>query len=180
MHPQNAAVSVDSTQLLEILTGRVNSWKLLGGEDQPITVYLPPLGDGAWQALQSFYGSALTRLEAHYWVSDSAVIEQVAKDPGGLGLIGIQPPVPKIKKLKWRHPLLADPVPANISTLQEGKYPFNIRLAYYTIADQTDLASGFLSFLAANQGQRLIADHGFLPEMVPVRIVRLSPSGDQK
>jgi ABC-type Fe3+ transport system substrate-binding protein len=55
-----------------------------------------------------------------------------------------------------------------------------MRLYYYTIADRTDLASGFLSFMASNQGQRVIADQGYLPEMIPVRVVTLSPSGEQK
>jgi len=100
-----------------------------------------------------------------------------------LGLVGMQitPSAhPEVKKVKWINPLLADPVPANIGTLQEGRYPFKMGLYYYTIADRTDLASGFLSFMAGNQGQRLVADNGFLPAMIPVRIVNLSPYGDQK
>jgi len=107
----------------------------------------------------------------------------VLAGPDALGLVGMQitPSAhPEVKKVKWINPLLADPVPANIGTLQEGRYPFKMGLYYYTIADRTDLASGFLSFMAGNQGQRLVADNGFLPAMIPVRIVNLSPYGDQK
>jgi phosphate transport system substrate-binding protein len=127
-------------------------------------------------ALVNFFGSALSNVNAHYWSSDSLVLERVAEDPFALGFVGKPVYGTKVKKLHWRHPLLADPVPANIGSLQEGKYPFKIQLFYYTIADRTDLASGFLSFMASNAGQRVIADQGFLPEMVPVRVITLSSS----
>ena len=181
VNPANSITTFDSIQLLNVLSGKFTSWKDLGGPDHPINIYLPPLGDGAWETLEDFYGSVLTKVEAHYWPSDSLVLTNVMADPDALGLVGRQiTSNPKVKKLKWINPLLADPVAANIETLQEGKYPFKINLYYYTIADHTDLASGFLSFMAGNIGQRLIADSGFLPGMIPVRIVNLSPSVDQK
>lgn len=180
VNPQNSASVIDSLQAIQILTGRVTSWKALGGPDRKINIYLPPLGDGAWNVLESFFGPSLSEVNAYYWPSDSLVLERVAEDPDALGFVGRPIYDPKVKKLRWHDPLLADPVAANIGTLQEGKYPFRIRLYYYTIADRTDLASGFLSFLASNAGQRVIADQGFLPEMVPARVVTLPPAGDHK
>jgi len=180
VHPENSITLIDSIQALEILTGKMMSWKAFGGSDDSIHVYLPSLGDGAWVALQDFFGDALNKVNAYYLPSDSLVVARVAEDPTGLGFVGGQAYNQavelrqKVKKLRWRHPMLADPVPANIGSLQEGKYPFRIHLYYYTIADQTDLASGFLSFMASNPGQKIIADHGYLPAMVPVRIVNLS------
>jgi len=180
VHPDNPATVIDSAQALEILTGQTTSWKALSGRDDSIHVYLPPLGDGAWTALERFFSGALTKVNAHYWQSDSAVLAEVSQDPAGLGFVGMPLRDSKVKKLRWRHPLLADPVPANIGTLQEGKYPFRVNLYYYTIADRTDLASGFLSFMASNAGQRIIADQGFLPEMIPVRVVTLRSGEEQK
>jgi len=180
VNPKNPANIIDSLQALNILTGRVTSWKALGGSGDKVNIYLPPLGDGAWSALESFFASALTEVDAHYWPSDSLVVERVAEDPNALGFVGKPVYDSRVKKLRWRNPILADPVVANIGSLQEGKYPFRIRLYYYTIADRTDLASGFLSFMASNAGQRLIADQGFLPEMVPARVVTLPPSEDHK
>lgn len=181
VNPANTVATIDSTQLLKILSGDITSWKDLGGADGPIHIYLPPIGDGAWLAIQDFLRGSLVHVEAHYWPNDSTVLANVKSDPAALGLVGMQiTPIPELKKLKWVDPLLAEPVPANIGSLQEGKYPFRVGLYYYTIADRTDLASGFLSFLAGNVGQRLIADNGFLPAMIPVRIVNLSPTGDQK
>jgi phosphate transport system substrate-binding protein len=180
VHPENSVSTIDSLQLRSVLSGSITSWKELGGADDPIHIYLPALGDGAWEELMAFFDGALSNVQAHNSPSDSAVLAQVQNDPLALGLISRQiSPSPQYKKLKWVNPILADPVPANIGTLQEGKYPFKIGLYYYTIADQTDLASGFLSFLAGNQGQRLIADHGFLPAMIPV-IINISSSRDQK
>jgi phosphate transport system substrate-binding protein len=180
VHPRNPTSIIDSLQAFKILTGKVTSWKALGGSDAKINIYLPPLGDGAWMALENFFGAALSKVDAHYWPSDSLVLERVAEDPTALGFVGRPVSDPKVKKLRWRNPLLADPVAANIGSLQEGKYPFRISLYYYTIGDRTDLASGFLSFMASNVGQRVIADQGFLPEMVPARVVTLPPSGDHK
>jgi len=180
IHPKNSISTIDSVQAFKILAGQVTSWKDLGGRDSKINIYLPPLGDGAWKALEDFFDPSLTKVDAHYWPSDSLVLEQVAQDPNALGFVGKPVYDPKVKKLRWRDPLLADPVPANIGSLQEGKYPFSVSLYYYTIGDRTDLASGFLSFMASNVGQRLIADQGFLPGMVPVRVLTLSPSGDHK
>ena len=179
-HPTNDVTELDSLQILGILTGKITNWRAAGGSDENINIYLPPVGDGAWIALREYFGDALAQIEAHYWPSDSAVVAEVAHDPAGFGFVGRAIYDKQIKRIRWRHPLLADAVPANIGALQEGKYPFRVRLCYYTIADKTDLASGFLSFMASNAGQRLIADRGFLPELIPVRIVNLTPSGDQK
>ncbi len=176
VNPQNRVNEIDSLQILEILTGKIKSWEEIGGKSQPINIYLPPLGDGAWAELEDFFGDALKQVDAHYWPNDSLIIERVSEDPAAIGFIGRQIFDSKVKKLRWVNPLLADAVNANIGTLQEGKYPFKIRLIYYTVADKTDLASGFLSFMASNIGQRLIADQGYLPEMVPARVVTLSSS----
>jgi phosphate transport system substrate-binding protein len=183
VHPSNTVATIDSLQLLNILTGKFKSWSDLGGADEPIDIYLPPLDDGAWKTLADYYAGGLFSVAAHYWPNDSTVLAKVQEDPNALGLVGRQiagADNPQLKKLKWINPILADPVPANIGSLQEGKYPFPVGLYYYTIADRTDLASGFLSFMASNAGQRLIADNGFLPAMIPVRIVNLSSTGDQK
>jgi len=180
VNPKNPATIIDSLQTLKILTGQVTSWKAFGGPNEKINIYLPPLGDGAWKALEDFFGPALTKVDAHYWPSDTLVLARVSEDPGGFGLVGKPVYDPKVKKLRWRNPILAEPVTVNIGSLQEGKYPFRVRLYYYTIADRTDLASGFLSFMASNAGQRIIADQGFLPEMVPARVVTLPPTGGQK
>jgi len=176
VHPDNPLVTLDSLQILRILTGEITSWKSVGGGGGDINVYLPPLGDGAWMSLVHFYGiQNLNEVNAHYWPTDSLVMANVAQDRQGLGLVGFQViDRPGIKKVKWRNPLLADPVPANIGTLQQGRYPFQVRLKYYTIAERTDLAAGFLSFMAANPGQKILADNGFLPAQVPVRIVNLT------
>lgn len=177
VNPQNPMKTIDSLQVLKILTGKATFWQALGGPNEKINIYLPPLGDGAWKALEDFFGPALTKVDAYYWPSDSLVIARVSEDRGGFGLVGKPVYDPKVKKLLWRNPILAEPVAVNIGSLQEGKYPFRVRLYYYTIADRTDLASGFLSFMASNAGQRVIADQGFLPEMVPARVVTLPPTG---
>jgi phosphate transport system substrate-binding protein len=180
VHPENPVAELDSMQILQILKGATANWRDVGGSDAAIEVLLPPLGDGSWMALQQFYGEALREVSAHTWPNDSLIVERVAEAPGALGFVGQAVYDERVKKIRWRDPLLADPVPANIGKLQEGKYPFRVPLCYYTIGDNTDLASGFLSFLASNPGQRVFADQGFLPEMIPVRIVNLSPHGDQK
>lgn len=180
VHPKNPISTIDSVQAIDILLGKMTSWKALGGPSGKINIYLPPVGDGAWQALEDFFDPYLTKVDAHYWPSDSLVLEQVAKDPNALGFVGKPVYDPKVKKLRWRDPLLAEPVPANIGTLQEGKYPFSVDVYYYTIGDRSDLASGFFSFMASNVGQRLLADQGFLPGMVPSRVLTLSPSGENK
>jgi phosphate transport system substrate-binding protein len=180
VHPKNPMGAIDSLQAVKILSGQVTSWKALGGSNDKISIYLPPLGDGAWAALEGFFGAALSKVDAHYWPSDSLVLERVAEDPSALGFVGKPVYDARVKKLRWRDPMLAEPVVANIGSLQEGKYPFMIRLYYYTIGDRSDLASGFLSFMASNAGQRVIADQGFLPEMVPVRLISLPPSGEPK
>jgi phosphate transport system substrate-binding protein len=179
VNPENPIITIDSLQAWEILTGKTTSWRNIGWINQPINIYLPPLGDGAWNELTNFFHGSLKQLKANFWPNDSLIIEQVSKDPYALGFIGRQIFNGKVKKLRWVNPLLEDPVPANIGALQEGKYPFKIRLYYFTIGDKTDLASGFLSFMASNAGQRLISDNGFLPEMVPVRAVTLTGSGNK-
>ncbi len=179
VNPQNDFKYLDSLQLLSILTGEFDSWKDLGGPDENLHIYIPPADDGAWLTLQNYFGDIQAKFLPQYQPSDSLIIQHVADDTWGLGMVGGSVAEGRVKKLKWKHPQLPDPVPANIGTLKEGSYPFSKSLCYYTVVERADLAGGFLSFISSNPGQRLLADKGFLPQMIPVRIVAPPAVGDQ-
>jgi phosphate transport system substrate-binding protein len=116
------------------------------------------------------------------------VIDYVEKNPNALGIISVNwvsdkddtishEFLNKIKVVYVGGPGNTDdvdncykPYPGNIA---EGSYPF-IRDVYMISREPfTGLGTGFVSFVAGDQGQRIVLKSGLVPATMPVRLVEV-------
>ncbi len=171
VNQSNSVTAIDSLGLRKALTGEVTNWKQLGGKDEPLTVYLPPPGEGASQALVNYFRN-LDSVTAMACDDIGKLIERSAHDPGALVIYPA--PVTDIPLNQLYFERNGYRIPANVETiLTEPRYPFMLQLTYVTTHTKSDVAAGYLTFAVGNTGQREVMRHGYRPAAVPVRIVKM-------
>ena len=167
----NVVSSLDSAELHGILTGSIDSWRDVGGEDLPLTVYSPLPGEGGFQALVNYYGK-LDSANVIACSTSAAILDAGKDDPGALLIYSL--PIENLPYRRLKFERSGYEIPANVETiLEEPSYPFRIELTYVTTHNKDDVAAGYLTFCTSNTGQRLAMRLGYRPATVPVRIVRM-------
>jgi len=88
VNPANPVRSLSPHQLTDILTGKTENWRELGGPDAPIHVVLLRNGGAPKSATEQLLlrGHPLTPRSATVVESDPAMIRAIARDLGALGI----------------------------------------------------------------------------------------------
>ncbi len=88
VHPQNPVSSLTRGQLLGLFIGQITNWSELGGNDQPVQLWVLDAGED----IQALFGQ--TVLEglrvppgAHLAVDPGQLRDAVAADPGAVGIV---------------------------------------------------------------------------------------------
>jgi hypothetical protein len=99
-HPANPLTSLSSEEISRIFSGRVDSWSQVDGDSHRIQPYIPLAGD----EVRSQFASQLMQ-GAHFTTnavlapSPHAMLEAVAEDEGGIGLLPISAMHPSVKAI---------------------------------------------------------------------------------
>ncbi len=91
--PQPSA-PLSEAQLRAVFLGQVSDWADLGGPAQPLGVWVPDEDDLAYPALRDLLWGAPPTTQAGVAPAPAAMLEAVANDPGGVGLL----------PQRWLHP----------------------------------------------------------------------------
>jgi phosphate transport system substrate-binding protein len=189
IHASNPLTQISVADIRAMLSGRLMRWESIRGEKRrtgTIVVYLQDSSDIV-QYLQDrlFNGTGLTgalmRME-----SSLQTLQKVARNPLGIGFVGVS----WIDSVKANVKVLAvgqsaadadtalhpraesigkffSPHPAY---LYRGEYPLKRFLYMYTKATRADLTTGFGTFVAGNEGQRIFLSHQLVPGTRPIRL----------
>ncbi len=86
--PDTGVKNVSLSQLRDMFTGRIRSWKNIGGKETPVIVVSRPLASGALEVLrqQVLQGKPVTS-RAIVQLSNGAVLAAVKETPGALGFV---------------------------------------------------------------------------------------------
>jgi len=167
----NTVSSVDSVELRGILTGAIRNWREVGGEELPLTPYLPLPAEGAFQSLLRYFGN-LDSVSVRVCSTAAGMLEAAKNDPGALLVYSL--PIENLPYRRLKFERGGYEIPANVETImEEPAYPFRLDFTYVTTHNKDDVAAGYLTFCTCNTGQREAMRIGYRPAAVPVRIVRL-------
>jgi phosphate transport system substrate-binding protein len=171
VHPDNPVRAIDSTGLRNYLTGTWESWEKVGGPDIPCHPYISLPGEGGWEVCMNYYGF-LDTVIAVVCSTQAELVMKARADPGALAILSLPIKKTNLHKLWWRTGTIE--IPPNIKTIaEEPRYPFKLTLTYITKRQKQDVAAGFLTFIVSNSGQKVVADEGYRPVTIPVRIVEM-------
>ncbi|MFP5257576.1 MAG: PstS family phosphate ABC transporter substrate-binding protein [Acidobacteriota bacterium] len=157
VNPANKLSAVTLAQLKDLYTGKITSWKDLGGEG-PVVVVSRDTSSGTyetWEGLvmkkERVFPGALMQ------ASNGAVVQAVSKNKNAMGYVGIGYLDASTKGLT------VDGIEATAENAKSKKYPISRDLYIYTNGAPAGAVKGLVDFLLGAEGQKLVKEAGFVP-----------------
>jgi len=169
VHPTNPLTGINLEQARDIFLGRIPNWRLLGGPDRPLSLYLQYAPRTKVQGVPFHIREKL--LQGQEITNDPAILksrpsgglaeESLARDPGGFTATGFTSARLKGGKMKMLAVNGAAPSRESISS---GVYPPALRRHLYLAVKKSasPAAERFIAFALSKEGQNLLRAHGGL------------------
>ena len=169
IHPSNPAGNVTAEQIVQIFSGKLESWKELGGRPKRIVLVTREEGSGTREAFQKLVmGQEEISLEALVQDSNGAIRQVVASDPNAIGYISLGLVNTKVKALRISG------VEPNLANIEKGKYNLVRPFLFVFKGKPNGEAADFLEFVLSAQAQMLLAKEG-LVAILPMSKVEVKP-----
>ncbi|RQW85947.1 MAG: phosphate ABC transporter substrate-binding protein [Geobacter sp.] len=158
VNPKNTVKKLTKIQVIDIFSGKIDNWKMLGGVDRKINIYTRDETSGTREV---FWEKGLDKgaiaPSAHVVVSNGAMKTAISQDPYGIGYVSVG----HIDKTVV--PVALDGVVPTIETVRKGDYKIARGLFSNTKGDPVGLTKKFIDFLSTPDGRKIIEKQGFIP-----------------
>ena len=163
VHPDNPLKDISKNQLRDIFLGKINNWKELNGNNQPIHVFaregkITGVGYTMRKLLFANYSQDFTATKLF---EDSGPLEKALEsDPLAIGVTGISSArkrALKILSLEGRSP--------DYENIRSGNYLFYrpLYIAYNELSGKAKLIKNFINFAHSPEGMAIIRKNGVVP-----------------
>lgn len=193
IHPDNPDSLLQMSQLKEILAGKIKAWKDLHPKSAlgDLTFVFDHAGSSTVRFLKDSLmgGSANFPSYCYAAKNNAAVIDYVSANKNAIGVIGVNwisdKDDPKMLSFSKRIRVvwlstIADPIYPNDyfgpfqAYLFTGEYPLKREVYMINREGRNGLGTGFASFMAGEQGQRIVRLSGLLPSSPYTRDIKLN------
>lgn len=168
---ENHVDGLTSEQIRKIYSGKIKSWKALGGENIPILAFQRPKNSGSQTMMEHFMGDVPLKepLKVEFEQSMVGVITAVADYQNKRSSIGYSfryyasgmVDDDAESSIKF---LSLDGVYPDTQTIQSGEYPMTTSLYAIYLADNSNENVPLLAnFMTGRQGQEIIEKTGYIP-----------------
>ena len=158
VHPSNPVNLLTTEQLRKIYKGEIKNWKEVGGEDKQIAVVGRDTSSGTYETFEEkIMKKERVTERALIVASNGAMAQTVAKNKLSIGYIGIGYLNDTLK------PVAVDGVAGTAKTALDGTYPVSRYLFMFTKGWPTGDVLNFINFVLSDQGQKVVAESGFVP-----------------
>ena len=160
----NPVQELSLEQIEGIFTGQIKNWKMVGGNDTPITLYSRENSSGTYEFFKEnvlkgkdFAASAQTLQ------GTAQVIQNVAKEKNGIGYGGGAYGA-GVKHLKVKKDDGSPAIEPTEETVVKGTYPIWRYLYIYVnpSLDKGEVAN-YLTWIRSDDGQKVVKDVGYYP-----------------
>jgi phosphate transport system substrate-binding protein len=186
LNKANTDSLIQFDQLKAILEGRITDWNQINPKSKSAQIEV--VFDNPTSGMVRFLNDSVVHMDKipSNWFAlntNKAVVEYVSQKPNALGLIGVA----------WisdtddstANSFLSTIRVASVSRdsgfykpyqayLAVGQYPLKRNIYMLSSEARTGLASGFMTFVASDRGQRIVLKLGLVPVTMPVRIVEIN------
>jgi len=152
---------ISRDQLLSIYNGEIDSWKELGGPDEPIAAIARVAGSGTKDVFNEVVMGRLdheTPGADSYRGSNAEVRAAIASGEGAIGYLSLN-----YVKDGEVEALAYEGVAPSTKTVMDGSYPLKRTLYLYTWGEPDKNERAFLDFVSDARGQAIAEDLGFVP-----------------
>jgi phosphate transport system substrate-binding protein len=158
----NGVTAITKEQLGKVYAGEITNWKDLGGADAPIVLLGRDSSSGTYGFVKDEvlgklpnkpeYSKAMLNLQ-----STQAIVDEVGKNPNGIGYIGLGYENASIK------PIDVDGTTASVETVLDGSYALSRGLFMYSNGEPTAEKKAYLDWILSAPGQAIVKEQGFVP-----------------
>jgi len=155
----NAVKDLTTEQLADIYTGKIKSWKELGGSDDAIVVIGREAGSGTRGAFEELLDVEDVCAYAQELDSTGAVLAKVAATPGAIGYISLDAADDTIQTISLNG------VPATEEKIVAGEYPLSRPFVMATkgeVSEQSELVQAWFEYLGSEEGKKVISGVGLI------------------
>lgn len=160
VNPANKIAGLDVSQLSKILSGEITNWSQLGGKPGLIRLHLARPGTGLAEMQSAILNVKSSTRHSAVHAGSREIGQAVASDPYGIGIAEFSAVTDGYRMLPIRT--AGRLIPADHLHIKTEDYPLMRRLYFYTGQIVTALGRGFLFYAESEEGQRLLASHGYL------------------
>jgi phosphate transport system substrate-binding protein len=174
----NPIASLSRKQIQAIFSGQTTEWSQVGGSPGRIALYARDDKSGTYDTFKSLVlESTPLSPNAKRFENSSVLSDSVAADPNGIGFIGL-PFIRSARAIPVSDENTAPLLPSAFTVARED-YILSRRLFLYTPATPANpLTLRFIQFATSEAGQEIVAQEGFVSQIVKLGTVPLPPTAD--
>ena len=162
LHPKNPVQDLSLEKVRQVFSGKIKTWKDLGGPHHPIVLVTREEGSGTREAFQKLVmEKEEIALEALVQDSNGAIRQVVTGDPNAIGYISLGLVNEKVRALKISG---VQPSPANI---EDGFYTLVRPFLFIFNGEPSGGAKSFLEFVLSPEAQKLLSREGLVAVLPP-------------
>ncbi len=160
VNPQNPVRQLRQELVRDVLTGKIDNWKMLGGADSPIEVVMRPRDSSTSRYVSEVVlAGADLSLKAHFRKTRDELLAFIRQNPNAIGCVATDDGgLPTDIAL-----LEIDNIPMMRETVLSGRYPYVRSLYLLTFGQARPQALDFIALAESPAGQAIIDRAGFIP-----------------
>jgi phosphate transport system substrate-binding protein len=163
VHESNPLTELTMSQLKAIFTGKVTSWKEVGGPDAKIIPYSRENSSGTYVFFKEHVlENADYTPRAQNMPGTAAVVNAVAKEKFSIGYGGAAYSK-GIKVLKIKKDASSPGIGPSDATIKDGSYPLSRPLFFYTRSKPSADMKAFTDWVLSKDGQAIVTKVGYFP-----------------
>ncbi len=163
VHNSQPINDITESQICDVFSGKISSWKEIGGGEGKITVVGRKKDDNndveMRQKIACFKDLKVTA-EAVFVVRGNELMDAVHRRPGVIALINGGSNLLERPNIKV---LAINGVPGAPETVKSGKYKYYNERGIVTLGQPQGAAKRFLDFVAGSEGQKVFVPRGVIP-----------------
>jgi phosphate transport system substrate-binding protein len=150
-------------QVKDIYTGKITSWKALGGPDAPIILYGRENNSGTYVYFRDNvlmgedYSASMQSMPG-----TAAVVNAVSKDKNGIGYGGAAYGA-GIREVKIKKDWGSAAYAPTVENMKTGDYPLSRFLYIYVKNKPTGKMKEFIDWILSDEGQGVVSQVGYFP-----------------
>ena len=163
LNEKNPIKELTLGQIKDIYTGKITSWKQVGGADKRIILYSRENNSGTYVYFKDevLMGEDFTAT-AQNMPGTAAVVNAISKDPWGIGYGG-SAYGRGIREIPVRKDADSPAYAPTMDNIRGGKYPISRFLFMYVVRKPEGALKAYIDWILGDEGQKLVAEVGYFP-----------------
>lgn len=169
VHPSNPVDNLTLQQISDMYTGKITSWRQVGGEDRPVVLLSRESNSGTYVyflenvvRLGDEESDLLFSPDTLLMPSSEGISAEVRQNPNSIGYDGLGYVTPDQKMIAVARDSAGPYVLPSVETVNDGSYPVSRPLYMYTAGEPTGEVKEYLDWILSD-GQALVLELGFVP-----------------